>query len=212
MSSNYSTFFQNHANQGNLSYKIFYCNQTNYNLQNVWMTFNLVGRLYRRTSIFPTFWQDLGHNVFQLDMSFSGTANNNFSYNTQFYQQDFNKGISNVPRTANIGDGGFLARNFVSNINGGFYYSTYPSFHLDNDVLGINIFSITTPTINVLTSNQDNGRTEYTYGHIYIFSDTDLLQDPNEDEEDSSGEENEIEIIMTTTPFSKKIIATNCLI
>lgn len=193
MSSNYSTFFQNHANQGTISSKIFSCNQTTYQITNTFYSFSVVGSLYRRTSIAPLTWQGLGHNVMQFVSSSSGTATNNFSYVNQFYQQDFNAGISNVPRTANIGDGGLLARNFKTNLNGGFYYSTYPGFHSTTEVFGINLTSISFPLINVESQSNDDGMTVYNYGHIYIFNDTDLLQDPNEEEEGSSGEEGETE-------------------
>jgi hypothetical protein len=193
MSSNYSTFFQSHTNQGTISSKIFRCNQTTYQLTNVWYTFNVVGSLYRRTSIAPLIFQGLGHNVLQFVSSSSGSATNNFSYVNQFYQQDFNAGIVNVPRTVNIGEGGLLARNFKTSLNGGFYYSTYSNFHSKSEVFGIDLTSISFPQINVESQNNDDGLTEYNYGHIYKFNDTDLLQDPNEEEEDGSGEEDETE-------------------
>jgi hypothetical protein len=193
MSSNYSTYFQNHANQGNISSKSFFCNQTYYQLRNVWYSLSVVGSLYRRTSIAPLTWQGLGHNVFQLNASGSGTATNNFSYVNQFYQQDFNAGISNVPRTAIVGDGGLYQRFFRTNLNGGFYYSTYSNFHSKNEVFGINLTSISIPTINVESQSNDDGLLEWNYGHIYLFYDTDLLQDPNEDEEETSDEEDETE-------------------
>lgn len=191
MSSNYSTYFQNHANQGTLSSKIFNCNQTTYQLINNWRSYTVVGSLYRRTSVAPLTWQGLGHNVLQFNSNASGTATNIFSYVNQFYQQDFNAGISNVPRTANMGDGGLLARNFKTSLNGGFYYSTYPGFHSTSDVFGIDLTSISTPQINVESQSNDDGMTEYNYGHIYIFSDSDLLQDPNEEEEDSSEDDDD---------------------
>ena len=193
MSSNYSTYFQNHANQGNLSSKIFRCNQTTYQVTNTFYTFNVVGSLYRRTSVAPLTWQGLGHNVMQFVSGSSGTATNNFSYVNQFYQQDFNDGIINVPRTAFIGDGGLLARNFKTSLNGGFYYSTYSGFHSTTEVFGIDLTSISIPQINVESQSNDDGMVEYNYGHIYIFNDTDLLQDPNEEEEEGSGEEEETE-------------------
>jgi hypothetical protein len=193
MSSNYSTYFQNHANQGTLSQKIFQCNQTSYQLINTWFSYSLVGSLYRRTSVAPLTWQGLGHNVFQFNLSASGSATNNFSYVNQFYQQDFNAGISNVPRTVLAGAGGFLARNFKTNLNGGFYYTTYPFFHSTSEVFGINLTAISIPDINVESQSNDDGMTEYNYGHVYIFRDSDLLQDPNEDEEESSNEDDEIE-------------------
>lgn len=191
MSSNYSTYFQNHTNQGNSSYKIFNCNETTYNLQNVWKTYTVVGSLYRRTSVSPTMWQALGYNVWQITNS--NSANNTFSYVNQFYYQDFLAGISNVPRTANSNDGGFYARRFNQILNGGFYYSTYPAFHSNNDVLGINLLSISTPTINVQSSNLDDGKTEWTFGHIYVFQNGDMLQDPGEEEvEEEENEEDDI--------------------
>ena len=193
MSSNYSTYFQNHTNQGTLSSKIFRCNQTTYQITNTFYTFSVVGSLYRRTSIAPLTWQGLGHNVLQYVSGSSGTATNNFSYVNQFYQQDFNAGISNVPRTANVGDGGLLARNFKTNLNGGFYYSSYPGFHSTSEVFGISLTSISFPLINVESQSNDDGMTEYTDGHIYIFHDTDLLQDPNEEQVEGGGEEGETE-------------------
>jgi hypothetical protein len=191
MSSNYSTYFQNHANQGTISSKIFNCNQTSYQLINTWYSFTVVGSLYRRTSVVPLTWQGLGHNVFQFNSSSSGSASNNFSYVNEFYQQDFNAGISNVPRTANVGDGGLLARNFKTNLNGGFYYSTYSGFHSTSEVFGIDLTTISIPQINVESQSNDDGMTEYNYGHIYLFYDTDLLQDPNEEEDEEEEDEEE---------------------
>jgi hypothetical protein len=193
MSSNYSTFFQNHANQGTISSKIFTCNQTNYQLNNIWFSYSLVGSLYRRTSVVPLTWQGLGHNVFQLDLNNSGNASNTFSYVNQFYQQDFNKGISNVPRTAIVGDGGWFQRFFRTNVNGGFYYTSYNQFHSKTEVYGINLNSISFPLINVESQNNDDGLIEWNYGHLYSFTDEDLLQDPNEEEEESNEEEEETE-------------------
>ena len=43
MSSNYSTFFQNHANQGTISSKIFSCNQTTYQITNTFYSFSNIG-------------------------------------------------------------------------------------------------------------------------------------------------------------------------
>jgi hypothetical protein len=191
MSSNYSTYFQNHANQGTLSAKIFRCKQTNYELFNTWYQYNIVGSLYRRTSVAPLTWQGLGHNVYQFDLNNSGSATNTFSYVNQFYQQDFNAGISNVPRTILAGQGGLYARNFKTTLNGGFYYTTYSDFHSTTEVFGINLTSISFPLINAESQSNDDGKTESNFGHVYIFYDTDLLQDPNEDVEDSSDNEEE---------------------